>query len=171
MYRIETLSDNHIESFRQAVGSVSREKQFLTFLDAPSIEMTQQFIQMMRKHNMPQFVALSEADQVVGWCDISPKNRPVFNHIGELGMGVIDGHRGKGLGEQLIRTALDTAKRRGLTRIELTVRHTNIPAQRLYEKMGFQLEGKHKNAVLIDGEYFDHISMALLYPPSPKSAE
>lgn len=166
MYRIETLSDNYIESFRQAVGSVARERQFLTFLDCPTVEMTHEFVQMMRARSMPQFIAISDANEVVGWCDISPQNRPVFQHVGELGMGVVHGHRGKGLGEKLIRAALDSARKLGLTRIELTVRSTNIPAQRLYEKVGFKVEGVHKNAVLLDGEYFDHIFMALLWDAS-----
>lgn len=55
------------------------------------------------------------------------------------------------------------AQLKGLTRIELTVREHNKAAIALYEKYGFIKEGVHKNAVRIDGEYENHIFMALLF--------
>lgn len=99
---------------------------------------------------MPHFVAVTEDGCVVGWCDIAPLDRPVFKHAGSLG-------------QQLIEAALNASKGRGLTRIELTVRESNASAIRLYEKMGFGREGLHKNAVLIDEHYENHLSMALLW--------
>lgn len=161
--KIQSLTDPYIPGFREAVGSVAREKKYLAFLDSPPLEQTQNFVQFLRQHHMPHFVAVSGHDEVVGWCDISPLDRPVFNHVGELGIGVIDTFRRQGIGLKLIEAALEAARGRGLTRIELTVRDTNIPAIRLYEKMGFQVEGMHKNAVLIDGKYENHLSMALLW--------
>lgn len=61
-----------------------------------------------------------------------------------------------------MRAAIEKARHRGLTRIELTVREHNKPAIALYEKLGFTVEGLHRNAVRIDDEYENHISMALL---------
>ena len=61
-----------------------------------------------------------------------------------------------------MRAAIEKARSRGLTRIELTVREHNSRAIALYEKIGFVREGLHRNAVRIDGEYENHISMALL---------
>ncbi len=58
--------------------------------------------------------------------------------------------------------ALKKAKIKGLTRIGLTVRENNTSAIALYEKMGFEQEGIHKNGVCIDGKYENHIFMALL---------
>ena len=54
--------------------------------------------------------------------------RPVFNHSGCLGMGIIQGYRNLGLGEHLIRQALMLAIDRGLTRVELTVQEHNTSA-------------------------------------------
>jgi RimJ/RimL family protein N-acetyltransferase len=69
----------------------------------------------------------------------------------------------RSIGVALIRAALNKAKEIGLTRIELTVRENNKRAIALYEKEGFLLEGLHRNAVRIDTEYENQISMALLY--------
>lgn len=72
-------------------------------------------------------------------------------------------YRGKGLGKALIDKALKEAKRKGLTRIELTVRENNKPAISLYEKFGFFIEGIQRNAVCIEGKYENHVLMALLF--------
>jgi RimJ/RimL family protein N-acetyltransferase len=58
--------------------------------------------------------------------------------------------------------ALQKAKIKGLTRIELTVREKNTPAIALYEQMGFEKEGIHKNGVCIDGKYESHI-LSIIY--------
>lgn len=45
--------------------------------------------------------------------------------------------RGRGVGEQLLNDSLRTARRRGITSMNLEVRSTN-PAVHLYEKVGFE---------------------------------
>ncbi len=161
-YEITSITEEHIESFRSAVGSVAREHKYLAFLDEPSLEMSRAFVLENLQGNWPHFVAIS-AGKVIGWCDITSLHRPVFAHSGALGIGVLPPYRGQGLGEALIRKAIEKAKALGLTRIELTVRENNKPAISLYEKLGFVVEGLHRNAVCIGTEYENHISMALLF--------
>jgi ribosomal protein S18 acetylase RimI-like enzyme len=160
-YKIMPITAQYIESFREAVGNVARERKYLAFLDAPSLEMAHEFVMENLKDNWPHFVAVIEG-RVVGWCDITSLHRPVFSHSGSLGVGVLASFRGQGIGEALMRAAIEKARHRGLTRIELTVREHNKPAIALYEKLGFTVEGLHRNAVRIDDEYENHISMALL---------
>ena len=51
---------------------------------------------------------------------------------------VVDGSaRGKGVGEALNRFALDEAKRRGATTVDLTSRPSREAANRLYQRLGF----------------------------------
>ena len=108
-----------------------------------------------------QFVAL-DGERVVGWCDVLPKPRPAMGHSGVLGMGVIDSHRGHGIGRALMKTTLQAARERGLTRIELSVRADNDRARRLHENLGFAVEGLCRNHVLVQGKYADSYLMALL---------
>lgn len=161
-YTIVPIQEQHIEAFWSAVDSVARERKFLAFLEGPPIQLTKEFVLDHIKNNWPQVVAMHQ-DQLVGWCDISSLDRPVFAHVGSLGIGVIAPYRGQGIGEALLSTALQMAQLKGLTRIELTVRQHNKAAIALYEKYGFVKEGIHKNAVWIDGEYENHIFMALLF--------
>lgn len=49
------------------------------------------------------------------------------------------------IGQQLIRTLLQETDRRGILKIFLEVRKSNLAAQRLYQKNGFQITGTRKN--------------------------
>ncbi|WP_133130565.1 GNAT family N-acetyltransferase [Legionella yabuuchiae] len=161
---IRSITEHDIEQFRQAVGCVAREKLYLAFLDSPSLEMTKEFVLTNIKESWPQVVAISY-EKIIGWCDIVGSNRHACKHLGTLGMGIINEFRGHGIGHQLIKKALELAKEKGLTRIELSVREDNKRAIHLYKKFGFNIEGKHINSLLVDGQYFNQISMALLIYP------
>jgi ribosomal protein S18 acetylase RimI-like enzyme len=54
------------------------------------------------------------------------------------GIGVSPGHRGKGLGEELMRGVLAEARDRALGEVRLEVLVQNEAAIRLYEKLGFE---------------------------------
>lgn len=54
------------------------------------------------------------------------------------GIGIAAPHRGKGLGEALMREVIEVARTRGLRELWLEVLTPNEPAIRLYEKLGFE---------------------------------
>lgn len=161
-YEIVSIKEEHIQGFWSAIDSVAREKKYLAFLEGPPIESTRNFVLDQINNNWPQLVALNDG-QVIGWCDISPLDRPVFDHIGSLGIGIIADYRGMGIGRALMKAALQQAQQKGLTRIELTVRESNQVAISLYEEFGFTIEGIHQKGVCINGVYENHVFMALLW--------
>ncbi len=55
------------------------------------------------------------------------------------GLGVAAPHRGKGLGEALMREVIEVARTRGLRELWLEVLTPNVPAIALYEKLGFDI--------------------------------
>jgi ribosomal protein S18 acetylase RimI-like enzyme len=161
-FEIVSITEEHIEGFWSAVDSVARERKYLAFLEGPPINTTRDFVLENIRGNWPHVVAIYEG-KIIGWCDVTTLDRPVFAHIGVLGMGVLAAYRGQGIGRALISIALNKARLKGLTRIELTVREKNLSAIALYEKFGFVAEGIHKNGVCIDGKYENHVFMALLF--------
>lgn len=161
-YEIISIQEIHIQDFWIAVDSVARERKYLAFLEGPPIQLTRDFVLDHINNDWPQLVAILDG-KVIGWCDVSALDRHVFAHIGSLGIGVLAPYRGKGIGKALMDAALQKAKLKGLTRIELTVREKNKSAISLYEQFGFVVEGIHRNAVCIDGEYENHVFMALLW--------
>lgn len=159
---IVPITQDHIESFHRTLDIVARERRYLAFLEAPPIESTRAFISNNIKYGYPQLVAVS-AGEVIGWCDVVPRQRPVHAHVGVLGMGLLPQFRRQGLGGRLIRQTLVAARAFGLTRVELTVRQDNPGAIELYKQVGFAIEGLQRNAMLVDGAYEDLIFMAVLF--------
>lgn len=67
--------------------------------------------------------------------------------------------RGRGLGELLLLTLLEQAKRLGAHRVTLEVRVSNLAALGLYHKLGFRIESRHRHYYADNGE--DAFIMAL----------
>jgi [ribosomal protein S18]-alanine N-acetyltransferase len=67
--------------------------------------------------------------------------------------------RRRGLGQALLKEVVEQARRRNSSRVTLEVRVSNIPAQKLYESVGFTSKGLRKGYYSDDGE--DALMMAL----------
>lgn len=73
--------------------------------------------------------------------------------------------QGRGLGTEATRLLLGYAfEHLPLHRIELEVYAFNPRARRAYEKAGFVVEGRRRDALLYDGERVDAIVMSILRP-------
>ncbi len=82
------------------------------------------------------------------------------NHIGNLGIGLEKGIRGKGIGKKLIKLAINEAKKNLKTEIvELDVYAENKVALNLYKKSGFKKVGIVKKGSKKNGKYSDRILM------------
>ena len=158
--KIQPASLDLAKSYNLAVKSVSAEGKFLSGTSGFPIDSTVEFIQEIIDNNWSQFYAV-EGDRVIGWCDIIPRKQEFFAHVGILGMGVIKEFRGQGIGEKLLETTLADAQTKGIEKVELEVYASNIPAQNLYRKFGFEVEGVKKKSKKSQGEYEDVIIMGL----------
>ena len=88
---------------------------------------------------------------------------PRRSHVGQIGMAVRDDWQRRGVGTALLGAAIDMAQNwLNLSRLELTVFVENAPAIRLYEKFGFETEGRLANYALRDGLLVDCFEMALI---------
>ena len=81
-------------------------------------------------------------------------------------IGVLAEAGGQGVGTGLLEEAKRWAAARGLHRIELNVMARNHRAIALYERVGFVHEGRRAGCLLIDGEFLDELSMAMILPGS-----
>lgn len=160
-FRVVPVAEEHIAGFRAAVDRVARERHYLAMLQGFPLKETRQFVRANIRKGNPHFVALDRR-RVIGWCDIQVVPRDTMAHSGVLGIGIIDGFRGQGIGAALLRATLARAKKRGLTRVELTVREDNRRAIALYRKFGFVREGVKRNAFRVARRYYNLIMMGLL---------
>jgi ribosomal protein S18 acetylase RimI-like enzyme len=159
---IVPIAQDHIDGFHRALDIVARERRYLAFLEAPPIESTRAFVLNNIKRGHPQFVVVT-AGEVVGWCDVTPLDRPTQAHRGVFGVGLLPQFRGQGIGTKLTQSALAAARAYGLHRVELTVREHNAGAIELYKKAGFEIEGVQRDAILVDGVYEDVVCMAVVF--------
>ncbi len=112
--------------------------------------MAKAFIDARLEHNESViFVALDE-NKPVGFTQLYPKYssvRLVKNWI--LNDLFVDPeYRKKGIGEELIRTAMDFAKGQGSTYVQLETAVDNFTAQSLYEQIGFVKQGPDEEFLL-----------------------
>jgi RimJ/RimL family protein N-acetyltransferase len=103
-------------------------------------------------------------EPIVGYVQIT--NIDGVHHSATLGMRIGEaGERGKGYGSDSLRLAVNYCwSHLNLSRIQLGVYGTNERAIRLYERMGFEVEGRLRKALFIDGQWIDFVLMALMRP-------
>jgi putative acetyltransferase len=108
-------------------------------------------------------------DKPVGLAGLHPVGPSVRRrHAMGLGITVAKASQGQGVGQALMAALLDYADNWAqILRIELTVYHDNVRAVRLYERHGFEHEGRLKAYGLRNGVFEDVLSMARLHPRQP----
>jgi ribosomal protein S18 acetylase RimI-like enzyme len=112
----------------------------------------------------PEEVLVAEVDGVVvGYVKILPATPlPSNAHVLQIqGLGVDPGCQGRGVGQALLKAAVEAARARGARKLSLRVLGRNTTARRLYERCGFVVEGVLAEEFLLDGEYVDDVLMAL----------
>lgn len=103
-------------------------------------------------------------NQIIGEIHASQKGIHIFDHLlSFLTIGVSPDFQGKGVGKQLFRAFLSHVERHrtDIYRVELEARASNIAGIRVYESVGFVVEGRMKNQTRnADGSHEDGVSYA-----------
>jgi RimJ/RimL family protein N-acetyltransferase len=168
--RIVPTADEHVEGLNRCLDTVAREGRYLGLLQAPPVEASRVFVRGVLEAGGVSLVAVDEAGQVVGWCDVQRRPLEMFRHVGTLGIGMLPHVRGRGLGRRLMQAAIEAARERGMERIQLGVFASNTRAIALYESLGFVREGLKRRAARFEGRYDDDVMMALFLDEPPESA-
>jgi ribosomal protein S18 acetylase RimI-like enzyme len=113
----------------------------------------------------PENVLVAEVHgRVVGWAKIEhPTPLPSSRHVWHVtGLAVDPQFTGRGVGRALMEALIAEAQTRGGRRMTLRVFAPNERARRLYERLGFEVEGVLRGEFrLADGEFVDDCFMAL----------
>ncbi|NMC04255.1 MAG: GNAT family N-acetyltransferase [Candidatus Lokiarchaeota archaeon] len=88
-----------------------------------------------------------------------------IEHVGILGILVHPDYRNIGVGQALLDEACKEAKRRGKSKIILSVFHTNPRAIALYKKVGFEIVGVRKCQFWVNDAYVDEVLMEKFLSP------
>ena len=69
-------------------------------------------------------------------------------------------HWGRGAGTAIMDRLVQETKRLGGRKIVLDFNADNTRAEKLYERMGFYVEGRLREQIMVDGRYVDLVCMA-----------
>lgn len=125
--------------------------------------------------NLSEYVKIRVSDPLVAFFAICDKNNG--KHIGNIKLdfhdkkanvselGLLIGNKdywGKGIGSEACRLMMRYGfETMNLRKIYLAVYESNPYAKKLYEKLGFQLEGTLRKHVAVKGAYYDKYLMGI----------
>jgi RimJ/RimL family protein N-acetyltransferase len=109
-------------------------------------------------------LAVTPDDAVAGSLRLLGGTLRAVRHAADLALYVSAPYRGQGVGRRLMEVGLDWARRgSSLRRIQLEVYARNTSAIRLYQSLGFVVEGRRVKAVFQDDEFLDELLMGLVW--------
>lgn len=96
-------------------------------------------------------------DEAIGFVSWDPRNMPEYAEIGHN--CIAPKHKGKGYGKIQLQEAFNRIIQNDVKKIIVTTNAELIPAQRMYESVGFKVHQKRTNEGIADfsGEYIDYI--------------
>jgi len=117
---------------------------------------------MKHEGNSTIFVA-EENSEFIGYLIVMGGQAIRNRHTAYLVIGIKAEYRGLGVGSKLFECLEEWAKEKQIHRLELTVVTLNVAGIRLYQKMGFEIEGTKRSSLCIDGTYVDEYYMSKLF--------
>jgi RimJ/RimL family protein N-acetyltransferase len=168
--RIRRAEPDDAAAILAYLGRAGAETINLTFgAEGPGVseqEEREYFSRVAASDNSLAIVAVA-GDEIVGALTFDGGRRPRLRHVGEFGISLLQAYAGQGLGKALLEYMIAWAERGGVVRkINLKVRVDNVPAIRLYERMGWVHEGRTTRDTLIDGKFGDCLLMGREVDPA-----
>ena len=109
-------------------------------------------------------VMLAEVDgQLVGYTEARGGRFRRGGATAHVVIGVLAAAGGRGVGTRLLRELDLWAPAHGIHRLELTVMAHNERAAALYRRVGYTVEGRARECLLVDGRLADELYMAKLF--------
>ncbi len=102
----------------------------------------------MRENQYAHYIVAEDETEIIGFCGMWL----VIDAAQITNVAVVESARGKGIGEALMKEAIRVAREAEMEVMSLEVRVTNVVAQNLYRKLGFQNGGIRKGYYTDNGE-------------------
>lgn len=118
-----------------------------------TVEARKKWLQEHEPDRHPIFVAEFDGC-VIGWCSLSVyrPGRAALRFTAEISYYVDTAHQGQGIGQALIRHALEASPALGIKNIIAVLLDRNEPSRKLLEKLGFQQWGYLPRVLDFEGE-------------------
>jgi putative acetyltransferase len=142
-------------------------------IQVPTMELSEIEEWAQTQSNGRYRIILEANGQVAGYGSLRHNQRPRMRHTGSMGLYIHPDYWGSGGGTLMMEAMLDLADNwLNLNRVELDVYTTNHRAIRLYEQMGFEIEGTVRCKTFGNGQWQDaHLMARLRHLPKQEPAQ
>lgn len=151
----------HIRLADQESTFLSREPGELQASEAQE----RQYISRLRGQVNAIMIVAFHAGELIGSIDFVGGQRRRTHHTGEFGLTVRRAYWGSGIGGHLLDTLLAWAPAQQVRKIKLRVQAHNGAAIALYQKRGFEEEGRLKRELKVGDDWVDLLVMARWLEP------
>ena len=168
MIEYKPITPNDVKAFWTFLTQLDSQTDFMMYEpDERAIRATPSLLQAEIQSNVITggdciYIALDNGN-IVGYIHAERGKFNRTRHTAYIVTGVLQSHRGRGIGTALFERLDKWAGENRIARLELTVECHNEAAKRLYEKAGFAVEGTRKSSMCVNGQYIDEYYMAKLY--------
>jgi RimJ/RimL family protein N-acetyltransferase len=151
-----------IISFLNKIGG---ETEFLTFGQNEffvSLNEEKKIIKDCLETEKSLMLIAKARDEIVAQLFLERCFRARVAHMAEVSICVAKSHWGQSIGRNMMLMAIEWAKIRDITKLQLRVRCDNLRAINLYKSLGFDVEGHITRSLRIEGIYYDDFMMGLI---------
>ncbi len=168
MLTIREITENDADSFLEMCRALDSETSFMMLEPDErtlSVDEQRERIHSLAGRNNAALLVAELDGQLVGYIFAEGGSYRRNRHCAHIVIGIRAAFTGLGIGRRLFAELFTWAGNQGLTRLELTVMTHNERAVRLYQRMGFEIEGLRRRSLFVNGEYVDEYLMSKLIFP------
>lgn len=163
--KIRQIETGDADNFLNMLRKLDTETEFMMYEPGErrtTLEEQKEIIERIQENGDPVFLVES-GEEVVGFLGGKRGGCNRVRHTVYIAMGIVKDHRGKGIGRKLMEQLDRWNVENDIARSELTVMCHNERAVRLYEGMGYQIEGRRKKSLVVEGKFVDEYYMGKTY--------
>ncbi|MCB9034425.1 MAG: GNAT family N-acetyltransferase [Chitinophagales bacterium] len=157
---IKQLNKDDAEVFLQLLLALDDETTFMLYEQGERNTTVEEMSNRMEAINKTGSIFAFEVDNIlVGFILIQRSMLNKINHCASIAIGVLQKFSSKGIATQLMQKAEQWCIVNNISRLELTVMKHNTRAIKLYQRIGFEIEGTRKRAILMNDIFYDEYYM------------
>lgn len=162
-YIIRTIEASDAKAFINLQEEIFHETEFM--YNIPNeLELT---VQQFRKDlttwkklkNRTVLICILDGE-FAGYAVVHGYKHSRIKHVASVHLAVKEAYHRQGIGKTLMEEVENWSKERAITKLELTVMAHNNSALQLFEKIGFQQEGKRLQSIMLNNSFIDEYIMS-----------